>query len=287
MLLELKDVRKCFPGKRRLFHPIREDVRAVDDVSLQVREGENLGLVGESGCGKTTLARLILKLTPMDSGAIIFEGRDISSLGQNKMRPIRRNLQMVFQDPYSSLDPRFTVRGILQEAQDILRQDSSKGKEAQRVELLKAVGLEEDALNRFPHEFSGGERQRIAIARALVFNPRLLILDEAVSSLDVLVQQQIIDLLGDLQKRFHTTYLFISHNLRIARKISSRVAVMFKGKIVETAPTEELFRHPVHPYTRALLSAAMDYQVASANDDMTLERGLSLVEKGPGHFVYC
>jgi len=220
-------------------------VRAVDGLSLTVTQGENLCIIGESGCGKSTLAKLMVGLLKSDKGTIDVE---------------KGALQMVFQDPYSSLDPLWTVRSILKEA--FCRQKLSSGQQQARMqEVLEAVGLSAQMLNRFPHEFSGGERQRIAIARALLANPKILILDEAVSSLDVLVQKQIIDLLMDIKRRFNLTYIFISHNLRVVRRFSDRIAVMHQGKIIEIGACDAIFDHPQQAYTRQLIKAAFDYQL--------------------------
>lgn len=259
-------------------------MKAVDGVDLKIFPKESLSLVGESGCGKTTLGKIILKLLSPDSGKIIYDDKNIVYHSPAAMRPYRRDLQMVFQDPYSSLDPRFTVRNILGEAM-IFDKRAREEQEKRMLELLVAVGLPMDILNRFPHEFSGGERQRIAIARALATEPKLLVLDEAVSSLDVLVQDQIVHLLCNLQERFHLTYLFISHNLRVVKKISSRIAVMYKGKIVELAKAEEIFRNPMHPYTQELLSAAVHYKVTKRIEEISIKENAQLIDKGNGHFV--
>ncbi|MCR4336462.1 MAG: ATP-binding cassette domain-containing protein, partial [Candidatus Omnitrophica bacterium] len=228
--------------------------------TLHIQEGVNLGLVGESGSGKTTLGRLLLKLYSADSGQIFLRGQDVARLSSSQFRPFRKNIQMVFQDPYSSLDPRYTIRNILKEALALDKKLSSLEEQKRMEQVLKDVGLGVDALSRFPHEFSGGERQRIAIARALIMHPQLLILDEAVSSLDVLVQQQIIELLKRLQDQYSLTYIFISHNLRVVRKLCQQIAVMYQGKIVEFALTEDVFNRPAHPYTQELLSAAVSYR---------------------------
>jgi len=246
-----------------------------------------MSLVGESGCGKTTLARLILKLIPLDEGAISFDGQDITKLSNRQLKDVRKNMQMVFQDPYSSLDPRYTVQRIMKEAMTLEKQKyrSQQDKTTRIEQLLESVGLNKDILNRFPHEFSGGERQRIAIARAMMLNPKLLILDEAVSSLDVIIQKQLIDLLFDLQQKFDLTYLFISHNLKIVRKISHKIAVMYKGRIVELAPSEEIFNNPIHPYTKELLIAAIDYKAVKREAQIDIHEHATLQDQGGGHFV--
>lgn len=285
-LLELEKVRKHFQLKKKSRRGKKECVRAVDDVSLKLQKGENLALVGESGSGKSTLARVIMRLYAADSGYIVFDKENITHAKGRSLRKMRRNMQMVFQDPYSSLDPRFTVRNILKEPMHLDRKrfGSDALKETRCIELMSAVHLTEDMLNRYPHEFSGGERQRIAIARALVLDPQLLLLDEAVSSLDVLIQGEILTLLNELQKKFDLTYLFISHDLQVVKEISHRVAVMYKGKIVELAPVEKIFAKPIHPYTQQLLAAALDYQPAET-EDFDLGKNTQLIDQGGGHFV--
>lgn len=283
-LLELKQIKKRFLLQGHFSQHQRRFVRAVDGVDLSIVLGEHVGLVGESGCGKTTLGRIALRLCDCDQGNIFFEGQDITRWSQRQLRAVRQKMQTVFQDPMSSLDPRFTVREILSEAM-LYQEGTFKDQEQRREELLSLVRMPARILDRYPHEFSGGERQRIAIARALAVNPKLIILDEAVSSLDVLVQEEILDLLKALQKDRQLTYFFISHNLRVVRKICSQIAVMFQGKIVEFAPSEELFKNPLHPYTRQLLEAAYEYRAKGAREEMLLGDGLQWIDHGGGHGV--
>jgi len=252
----MEDVYTWFPIKGGIMGRTQGYVKAVDGVTLGVRKGETLGIVGESGCGKTTLARSIVRLVEPSKGRILFEGSDICKLKGGELKPFRRKMQMVFQDPYASLDPRQSVRSALTEPMHIHGIVSGKEEANKRAaELIRTVGLNPDHLSRFPHEFSGGQRQRIAVARALAVNPEFLVLDEPTSSLDVSVQAQILNLLRDLQKAFGLTYLFISHNLAVVRQMCSRTGVMYLGRLVEVGPTEALFERPRHPYTEALLSS--------------------------------
>ncbi len=255
MLVRAEHVKKYFPIRKGLLQREVARVHAVDDVSLEVRTGETLGLVGESGCGKSTLARCIARLYDLTAGSITFEGRDISRLSRRQLRPVRRDLQMVFQDPYASLNPRKRVGTIISDPLRI-HDYGDRAKIKNRVrELLELVGLSPEHVNRYPHEFSGGQRQRIGVARAIALHPKLIIADEPVSALDVSIRAQVINLLDDLQDELALTYVFIAHDLGVVRHISDRIAVMYLGKIVELSPAEELYRRPVHPYTEALLSA--------------------------------
>jgi oligopeptide/dipeptide ABC transporter ATP-binding protein len=248
-LVEIKDLKKYFPV------PHKQVVRAVDGVSFTINRGETLGLVGESGCGKTTVGRCILRLIEPTSGEIRFDGRDLLKLDRGEMRAIRRRMQIIFQDPYSSLNPRMKVGSIIAEPLEIHRVGDRRGRKDRVAELLRVVGLDPDYANRYPHQFSGGQRQRIGIARALALNPDFIVADEPVSALDVSVQAQVVNLMQDLQERFGLTYLFISHGLAVVKHISTRVGVMYLGKLVEIAPAEEIYANPLHPYTQALLRA--------------------------------
>lgn len=255
-LIRIEQMYKWFPIKGGLFSKVVANVKAVDGVSLSINKGETMGLVGESGSGKTTLARALMRLTPITKGEILFEGSDISRLKGGKLKPFRRRMQMVFQDPYASLDPRQTIRSALTEPMKIHHVTNSKGESNTAAEkLIETVGLNPDHLSRFPHEFSGGQRQRIAIARALAVNPQFLLLDEPTSSLDVSVQAQILNLLKKLQKDYNLTYLFISHNLSVIRHMCDRVAVMYLGRVVEIGSMKMIYENPKHPYTNALLSS--------------------------------
>jgi len=255
-LLEVKNLKMYFPVTKGLLKKTVANVKAVDDVSFSVKKGETLGLVGESGCGKTTVARCILRLYRPTAGEIIFEGQDISGWPKNKVRPLRQKMQLIFQDPYSSLDPRQSAGNIVGEPLTIHKLTKNSDEYQHRlVELFKMVALDPSMADRVPHEFSGGQRQRIGIARALASNPSFIVCDEPISALDVSIQAQIINLLQELQERLGLTYLFVAHDLSVVRHISDRVAVMYLGRIVEITDWKTLYENPLHPYTKALLSA--------------------------------
>ena len=251
VLLQADDVAKYFPLRRR-----GPQVRAVDGVSLTVHRGETLGLVGETGCGKSTLARCLTRLTDLSRGTIVFAGRDITRLSRHQLAPVRRDLQMIFQDPYGSLNPRRRVGSIIGDPFAIHGVAEGRDRQRRVQELMERVGLNPEHFNRYPAEFSGGQRQRIGVARAIALRPKLIVCDEPVSALDVSIQAQVINLLDDLQDELGLAYVFISHDLSVVRHVSDRVAVMYLGQIVETAPARQLYEQPRHPYTAALLSAA-------------------------------
>jgi oligopeptide/dipeptide ABC transporter ATP-binding protein len=256
VLLEAVDLVKHFPVRSSsMRRGIREQVHAVDGVSLDVRRGETLGVVGESGCGKSTLGRLLVRLHEPTSGTVRFDGKDITKLSRSALRPFRREMQMIFQDPYASLNPRKRVIQIVGDPFRIHRTGSEQQIRSKVQELLEVVGLSASHVNRFPHEFSGGQRQRIGVARALALAPQLIVADEPVSALDVSIQAQVVNLLDDLQDEFGLTYVFIAHDLAVVRHVSDRIAVMYLGVVVEIAPADDLYARPVHPYTEALLSA--------------------------------
>lgn len=254
-LLEVKDLKKHFPISNGVLQRAGTYVKAVDGIDLDIFEGETFSLVGESGCGKSTLGRTIIRLMEPSGGQIKFSGQEISGMGKKQLKAYRKDMQLIFQDPFASLNPRKRVGDTLREPFKIHNLYSVQEQKEKVYKLLGNVGLNEDAYTKFPHEFSGGQRQRIVIARALALSPKFIVCDEAVSALDVSIQSQIINLLKKLQKEYNITYLFISHNLSVVKYISDRVAVMYLGKIVETAPKGELFKNPLHPYTQALISA--------------------------------
>jgi len=254
-LVEVWNLKKYFPVGQHLFSREKAYIHAVDGVNLAIRFGETLGLVGESGCGKSTLGRLILRLEEPTEGRIFFEGEDITRLSSKRLRQLRRQMQIIFQDPYSSLNPRKTVGSIIANPLIIHNIGNKKEQEDRVLDLMEVVGLRPEHVNRYPHEFSGGQRQRIGIARALALNPKLIIADEPVSALDVSIQAQVLNLLEELQSEFHLTYLFIAHDLSVVKYISDRVVVMYLGRIVELARSEKIYWNPKHPYTQALLSA--------------------------------
>ncbi|MBA4383124.1 MAG: peptide ABC transporter substrate-binding protein [Anaerolinea sp.] len=254
-LVEVKNLKKYFPIKSGVIQRVTAHVQAVDNVSFTIKKGETLGLVGESGCGKTTIGRTILRLIEPTSGSVEFEGVDVLALKGDDLKKIRKNMQIIFQDPYASLDPRVPIVDSVMEGFNIHNIGSRKDRYPMAIEILKKVGLEEYHAKRYPHEFSGGQRQRIGIARALSLNPQFIVCDEPVSALDVSIQSQVLNLLKDLQKDLGLTYLFIAHNLGVVEHISDRVGVMYLGKLVELTSREDLFVNPMHPYTKALLSA--------------------------------
>jgi oligopeptide/dipeptide ABC transporter ATP-binding protein len=271
-LLEVKNLQKYFPVQGGFFGQIIGRVHAVDNISFTVRKGKTLGLVGESGCGKSTLGRTILRLTEPSGGEIIYEGKDISKISSPEMRALRKDLQIIFQDPFASLNPRMSIREILSEPFEIhgLYPDAAE-RRTQVIELLKEVGLNPEAADRYPHEFSGGQRQRIGIARALALKPKLIVADEPVSALDVSIQSQILNLMMDLRDKYGLSYIFIAHDLAVIEHISDEIAVMYLGKIVEHTDSKSLYRQPLHPYTQALISSIPEPKVGAKKERKVLQ----------------
>ncbi|MGV6812568.1 MAG: ABC transporter ATP-binding protein [Brevirhabdus sp.] len=288
-LVEVRDLKMHFPIYSGILRRQTGEVKAVDGVSFDILEGETLGLVGESGCGKSTCGRAVLRLYDITSGSVRIEGTEIGDIDAARLRPIRPRMQMVFQDPQASLNPRMTVASIIGEPLDEHSDLDRAGKEARVYELMDAVGLNREFANRYPHEFSGGQRQRIGIARALALNPRFIVCDEPIAALDVSIQAQVVNLLEDLQEKFGLTYLFISHDLSMVRHIADRVAVMYLGKVVELAPRDGLYETPLHPYTQALLSAVPepDPSVESASDRIILEGDVPSPANPPQGCNFC
>ena len=266
-LLEVRHLRKCFPIKKSITGKVLQELVAVDDVSFKLKAGETLGIVGESGCGKTTMGRTLLKLHPSSGGQVFFDGRDITNLKSSEMREIRKQMQIIFQDPYSSLPPRSTVGGILSEPVNVHKIVPKSEVKEYVIELMEKCGLRDYYYERYPHEFSGGQRQRICIARALSVNPKLVVCDEPVSALDVSIQAQIINLLKELQQSMNLTYLFISHDLSVVKFISDKIGVMYLGTMVEFGDKKDIFENPLHPYTKALFSA-----IPHPNPDIKMNR---------------
>jgi oligopeptide/dipeptide ABC transporter ATP-binding protein len=297
IILRVQNLKKYYPIRRGFFQKIAGWVKAVDDVSFEIEQGETLGLVGESGCGKTTVARLILKLLEPDHGKIIFRGTNINKLTEKDMKPFRKEIQIVFQDPFGSLNPRMTAGLSIEEGLRILGIKKGKTRKERLEKLLKMVGMSPDSANRYPHEFSGGQRQRICIARALSVNPSLVVCDEPISALDVSIQAQIINLLKDLQDGLGLSYLFISHDLNVVSYLCSTISVMYKGQIMESAPAEELFETPRHPYTLSLLSAIPDpvpgrrrkieLVEPDLSDSLTTSKGCRFQERCPKKEPRC
>ncbi|MCW4048802.1 MAG: dipeptide ABC transporter ATP-binding protein [Candidatus Bathyarchaeota archaeon] len=275
IILKIENLKKYFPLRGGIFSKQIASVRAVDDVSFDVKEGETFGLVGESGCGKTTLGRCVLLLTQPTDGKIFFEGRDLIKMKKKELRTLRQRTSMIFQDPYSSLNPRMTVGDIIGKPLEIHKLAKGEEKTRKVIELMKMVGLSEEHIYRYPHEFSGGQKQRIGIARALAVNPKLIVADEAVAALDVSVRAGILNLMKELQKELGLTYIFISHDLSVVKHICDKVAVMYLGEIVEIAESEEIFNHPLHPYTKALISAI-------PIPDPTVKKKRIILEGDPG-----
>ena len=255
VILEVKNVEKFFYGNKKLFQKDRPVVKAVNNVSFTINEGETFGIVGESGCGKSTLGRTVIRLLNPTNGQVIYKGTDLATLSGEEMRKLRQEIQIIFQDPYASLNPRMTVRELIQAPLDVYSHESEAEKLAKVKNIMAKVGLREEYMSKYPHEFSGGQRQRIVIARALILEPKFIFCDEPVSALDVSVRAQVLNLMKDLQKEFNLTYMFISHDLSVVRFLCDRIGVMYLGRMVEIADRQELYDNPMHPYTKALLSA--------------------------------
>ncbi|MED3965434.1 ABC transporter ATP-binding protein [Bacillales bacterium AN1005] len=273
-ILQAKNIKKYFPIKGGVLKHTVGHVKAVDDISLNVIRGETLGLVGESGSGKSTLGRVILRLLDPTEGSIQFEDQDITTLNNRKMRPIRKDMQIVFQDPFASLNGKMSVQELIEEPLLVQTKLNRREREEKAISLLEKVGLRADARSKYPHEFSGGQRQRISIARALALNPKFIVCDEPVSALDVSIQAQVLNLMADLQEEFNLTYLFIAHDLSVVKHISDRVAVMYLGRIAELAPKQGLYETPLHPYTQALLSAVPTTDVTKKREKIILKGDL-------------
>lgn len=272
-LIEVNNLKKYFPVKKSSFMGKSQYLKAVDDVSFYINEGETLGLVGESGCGKSTTGRSIIRLFDITGGQILYRGKDIAKLKESDLRPYRRKMQVIFQDPYASLNPTLTVKDIISEPLDVYHIGSKKERQERTLELLEKVGLGKNHLDRYPHEFSGGQRQRIGIARALSINPEFILCDEPISALDVSIQAQVVNMLEDLQNEMGLTYLFIAHDLSMVRHISHRIGVMYLGKLIEIGKSDEIYNNPLHPYTQALLSSVLepDPRMAIENPIKVLE----------------
>lgn len=274
-ILQVNNLVKYFPINEGIFSKNNNKIHAVDNISFSIKKGKTLGLVGESGCGKSTLGRTILRLIEPTSGNIIFDSKDITTISQNELRSLRKEFQIIFQDPFSSLNPRMSVAEILSEPFEIHKLFKNKSERLEKiVTLLLEVGLSPDAINRYPHEFSGGQRQRIGIARALSLNPKIIICDEPVSALDVSIQSQILNLMMDLRDKYNLSYIFIAHNLSVIEHISDDVAVMYLGKIVEYTSSENLYKNPIHPYTKALISSIPNHNIVIKRERQVIQGDL-------------
>lgn len=272
-LIEVKNLKKYFPVKNSSLFRKGQYLKAVDDVSFYINKGETLGLVGESGCGKSTTGRSIIRLFDITGGEILYRGDDIAKLEESALKPYRRKMQVIFQDPYASLNPTLTVKDLISEPLDVYHVGSKRQRQERVLELLEKVGMGKEHLDRYPHEFSGGQRQRIGIARALSINPEFILCDEPISALDVSIQAQVVNMLEDLQNEMGLTYLFIAHDLSMVRHISHRIGVMYLGKLIEIGASNDIYKHPLHPYTQALLSSVLepDPQIARENKIRVLE----------------